>query len=249
MSHTIQTQSGAKRRHPDLKVAPVFLSFVAGYVDSCMFLALSGLFVAQVTGSFVTAGSELVVHDAYYLIKVLAIPAFFAGGVVTTVLLTLAGEDKRGEVFSLALIALLLGAIIGVQHSSVSLGSPQSPATLVAAMLGIFAMGMQSASVRLVWRDYGSTNVMTTNTTQLAIDVTQMAITTFRHWEHPHDSMIAGQFANVCDRLMRLAPIMLGFLIGTVAGGLIFNVIGLVCLVLPIGILVVLAVRASRGWL
>src|SRR5947209_3484204 len=32
---------------------PVVLSFVAGYVDSCTYLALFGVFVAQVTGSFV----------------------------------------------------------------------------------------------------------------------------------------------------------------------------------------------------
>ena len=37
---------------------PALLSFVAGYIDSCMFLALFGLFVAQVTGSFVLACSS-----------------------------------------------------------------------------------------------------------------------------------------------------------------------------------------------
>lgn len=36
------------------------LSFVAGYVDGCTYLALFGLFVAQVTGSFVLTGAQLV---------------------------------------------------------------------------------------------------------------------------------------------------------------------------------------------
>jgi len=35
----------------------VVLSVVAGYVDSCTYLGLFGVFVAQVTGSFVLAGA------------------------------------------------------------------------------------------------------------------------------------------------------------------------------------------------
>ena len=43
----------------------LLLSFVAGYVDSCTFLAF-GLFVAQVTGSFVLIGAQPV---SYFLRK------------------------------------------------------------------------------------------------------------------------------------------------------------------------------------
>jgi uncharacterized membrane protein YoaK (UPF0700 family) len=39
---------------------PVLLSVVAGYVDSCTYLGLFGVFVAQLTGSLVLAGTELV---------------------------------------------------------------------------------------------------------------------------------------------------------------------------------------------
>ena len=38
---------------------PVALGYVAGYVDGCTFVALFGLFVAQVTGSFVAVGASL----------------------------------------------------------------------------------------------------------------------------------------------------------------------------------------------
>ena len=48
------------RHVPLQKTMPMLLSFVAGYVDSYTYLALFGLFVAQVTGSFVIAGAELV---------------------------------------------------------------------------------------------------------------------------------------------------------------------------------------------
>ena len=39
---------------------PVLLSVVAGYVDSCTYLGLFGVFVAQATGSFVLAGTRFI---------------------------------------------------------------------------------------------------------------------------------------------------------------------------------------------
>jgi uncharacterized membrane protein YoaK (UPF0700 family) len=39
---------------------PVVLSVVAGYVDSCTYLGLFGVFVAQLTGSFVLAGTQFI---------------------------------------------------------------------------------------------------------------------------------------------------------------------------------------------
>ena len=85
---------------------PTLLAFVAGYVDSCTFLAFNGLFVAQLTGSFVVAGSEFVTSNDGFLVKVLAIPAFFAAGVLTTVIVRAFGAgDRRALVTTLALEA------------------------------------------------------------------------------------------------------------------------------------------------
>jgi uncharacterized membrane protein YoaK (UPF0700 family) len=39
---------------------PVVLSTVAGYVDTCTYLGLFGAFVAQLTGSFVLAGTQFI---------------------------------------------------------------------------------------------------------------------------------------------------------------------------------------------
>lgn len=60
---------------------PVVLSFVAGYVDSCTYLGLFGVFVAQVTGSFVLAGTQFVRSEPGALAKLLAVPSFFLAGV------------------------------------------------------------------------------------------------------------------------------------------------------------------------
>src|SRR5215469_13197738 len=69
--------------------APMLLSFVAGYVDSYTYLALFGLFAAQVTGSFVIAGAEFIRHDYGIVGKLLAIVAFIAAAAVTTALIML----------------------------------------------------------------------------------------------------------------------------------------------------------------
>ena len=57
------TEAIGQRESPLPKSKPMLLSFVAGYVDSYTYLALFGLFAAQVTGSFVIAGAEFVTHD------------------------------------------------------------------------------------------------------------------------------------------------------------------------------------------
>src|ERR1700737_1399910 len=77
------------------RIIPVVLSFVAGYVDSCTYLALFGVFVAQVTGSFVLAGTKLVTNEPGALVKLLAIPSFFLAGVAVRVLVYPLQERPR----------------------------------------------------------------------------------------------------------------------------------------------------------
>src|SRR5690348_15484453 len=98
---------------PMPRAAQALLSLLAGYVDSCTFLALFGLFVAQVTGSFVLAGVQLVHSERGALIKLLAIPAFFLAGVAATLVVRRIG-GRRGPALALALgleAALLAGLL------------------------------------------------------------------------------------------------------------------------------------------
>jgi uncharacterized membrane protein YoaK (UPF0700 family) len=93
------------------RAVPPLLSIVAGYVDSCTFLALFGLFVAQVTGSFVVVGAEFVTHDEGVLIKVLAIPVFFGAGLLTTIFAELLRRrGRRALPWTLAVECVLLTA-------------------------------------------------------------------------------------------------------------------------------------------
>src|SRR5580704_14052245 len=74
---------------------PFVLSVVAGYIDSCTYLGLFGVFVAQVTGSFVLAGAQLVTSEPGALARLLAIPFFFIAGMAVTMLVHSMRERPR----------------------------------------------------------------------------------------------------------------------------------------------------------
>src|SRR6476659_2238762 len=82
---------------------PVVLSFVAGYVDSCTYLGLFGVFVAQVTGSFVLAGTQLVRSEPGALAKLLAVAFFFLAGMAVTMLVYLSSAGAPAHRLGLQL--------------------------------------------------------------------------------------------------------------------------------------------------
>src|SRR5271167_3146107 len=89
----------------------VVLSFVAGYVDSCTYLGLFGVFVAQVTGSFVLAGALFVKSEPGALAKLLAIPFFFFAGMAITVLVhSMRGRPRATLAWSLGIECLYWSA-------------------------------------------------------------------------------------------------------------------------------------------
>jgi uncharacterized membrane protein YoaK (UPF0700 family) len=238
-------QAGSSATHsPTIPSAvPVLLSFVAGYMDSCTFLAFNGLVVAGTTGSFVGAASELVANTEGFLVKVLAIPVFFAAGVLTTVIVRAFGSgDRRALVTTLALEAALLVGLAWIGVAAVS-----TTGTSIAVLFGLSAMGVQSALARSLLGQYGSTNVMTTNTTQLSIDLTEAVFARHRQQHNSPDAAAVDGSVQARSRLARLALVMLGFFAGTMAGGLAYVSTGLICLVLIIGIVAALAIWAATN--
>jgi uncharacterized membrane protein YoaK (UPF0700 family) len=226
------------------RAVPVALGFVAGYVDGCTFVALFGLFVAQVTGSFVVAGAQFAGHGPNEIVNLLAIPVFFAAAVATTIIVaSLQGRGHTAFTILLALEAAALAGFLWLGLMAAPFDNPNGPAALGAALLGLSAMGMQSAMVRLLMRSYPSTNVMTTNTTQLAVDATETVLAWFQHRRAPADAARTAIFAQQRRRLFRLLPIVTAFFVGTASGTLAYLAFGFACLVLAIAILLTLA-----GW-
>jgi uncharacterized membrane protein YoaK (UPF0700 family) len=220
---------GSDRRLIPLAV-PTLLSIVAGYIDSCTFLALFGVFVAQATGSFVIAGAQFVTHDDNILIKILAVPVFFFAGMLTTAVVAATNGRRYGALpWTLALEEVLLAGFVGVGLAGSPFFDANAPMALAAALLGLSAMGVQSALVRLLIQGFGSTNVMTTNTTQLAIHVTEAVLAWRKKHQMPGDSATAAEFAATCQQLLKVLPLVLGFLLGTLAGAIAYVQLGLWC--------------------
>jgi uncharacterized membrane protein YoaK (UPF0700 family) len=222
--------------------APILLAAVAGFVDACTFLGLFGFFVAQVTGSYVLVGAH---PAAGYpgLVAVLAGPVFFASGVAAT-LAAIAGQAvaRRPLAAALALETLLL---IGFAATFAAAPSGAADTTAVAAsMFGLAAMGVQSAAVRLLMRGAASTNVMTTTTSQIAIDATQLAWA----WLCRKDG--AAEAAHQRDawrRLRSTLPLPLAFLFGTLIGAVGFARVGYPVLAGPVAVVGALAWWAGRS--
>jgi uncharacterized membrane protein YoaK (UPF0700 family) len=232
-------------------IVPPLLSFTAGFIDSCTVLALYGLFVAQVTGSFVLAAVAFVSSEQGVMIKLLAIPAFLLAAVATTVVAVMAERHGRSALtWTLGLECAVLTGFLAALLIDAPLHDPNTVSTTVASLLALFAMGSQSAIVRLVMRNVASTNVMTTNTTQIAIDATMLTFAWLARRNAGDDPAAVVAYDSARMRLANLFPIMLAFLLGTASGTLAYVFVGLLGLLVPLamvyGIFAWAALRRPR---
>jgi uncharacterized membrane protein YoaK (UPF0700 family) len=227
---------------PGTRAASLLLSMVAGYVDSCTFLSLFGLFVAQVTGSFVAAGAQIARGEHGFLLTTFAIPIFLAAGAATTLLVEVV-ERRRGRplAWTLGVEGALIGGFFIAGVSGAPFGHPDAPLAMIAGLFGLLAMGVQSAMVQLIMRGTPSTNVMTTNTTQLAILATRTVLCWHAQRRNP-GSPAAAQLASSRDRLTAVLLVAAGFLAGTIAGALAYSAIELWCLLAPVAAIIGLVI-------
>jgi uncharacterized membrane protein YoaK (UPF0700 family) len=218
--------------NPTQRTFSLILSFVAGYVDSCTFLSLFGLFVAQVTGSFVAAGAQIARGQHGFLLTTLAIPIFLTAGAATTLIVTYV-QERRGSPLPWALAAegVLLTGFLVVGSTGSPFSDANAMSAVIAGLFGLSAMGVQSASVQLNMPGTPSTNVMTTNTTQIAVLATRTALCW--HARRGGDQQDAELLA-LSDRLTAVLTVAAGFLFGTVVGALAYSAVDLWCLLIPI---------------
>jgi uncharacterized membrane protein YoaK (UPF0700 family) len=212
------------------------LSFVAGFVDTCVFVGLFGLFTAHVTGNFVLIGAALVHSSGDVAAKLLALPVF-----VLAVALTVKASDalrrarrKRVPPLLFAEAVLLLFAV----GLTVVFGRPLHPddaLALGAGMLAAAAMGLQNAMMRLELASLPSSTVMTVNVTQSAIDVVTMLS---RRVDPATD---AAKRAEASERFARMWPAMLSFTLGAACGAGGYALAGLMALAVPALLCIALA--------
>jgi uncharacterized membrane protein YoaK (UPF0700 family) len=234
-----------REQQPLPQAMPMLLSFVAGYVDSYTYLALFGLFAAQVTGSFVIAGAELVRHDIGVVGKLAAIVAFVVAAAITAALIGLARDSGRTPLpLMLALEAALLAAFVAIILFGPQAESAADWHGIVAGLFAAMAMGAQSVLVRLLMKGIPQTNVMTGNMTQLGIAVTDLILAQRRYARSRHDAAAMREYHDVRDHLLVVLWIAVGFLFGAAAGAVAFAFIGVRGALVAVAIVVALALWA-----
>jgi uncharacterized membrane protein YoaK (UPF0700 family) len=225
--------------------APMLLSFVAGYVDSYTYMALFGLFVAQVTSSFVIAGAEIVIHDYNVSGKLLVTVVFIIAAALSAALIIWARAAGRA---TLPAMLLLEGALLAIFCAMILFGPPIQNATdwhgIVAGLIAASAMGAQSVLVRLLMKGIPQTNVMTGNMTQLGIAITELVVAWRKLADSGHSAEDVDDFAQVRAQLLIVFSVALGFLVGAAAGAVAFATTGLRGAVLAVLIVAGLAVWA-----
>jgi uncharacterized membrane protein YoaK (UPF0700 family) len=202
---------------------PTVLSATAGAVDVIGFLTLGGLFTAHITGNLVILAVHYVTGSFCQIGPLLSVPVFVVVlGIVIVLFENKAVRTARRRLLILhaSLLAgfLALGAVLG------PFADPDSAMAVFVGMAGVAAMATQNALVKLDLPGFPATAVMTTNITQLTIDLTMLA-------RGKGESTYLAR----ARRGARLTfPSVAGFVAGCAAGGFLELHFGLLALALPV---------------
>ena len=206
-----------------MNLLPFVLSAIAGSVDVIGFLGLDALFTSHITGNLVIVAARIVTHEQASLASLIAVPVFMVALILTRLLVT---ALERVDIASLrpllSLQFLLLSASFCICLAAGPSADPSTAGVILAGMLGVSAMAVQNALVRVSMTGAPSTAVMTTNVTTFAMDVGEMLFG--RH---------APSTAKAHIRAGRTWPVIVGFLLGCALGAPAEAMIGLRALVLP----------------
>jgi uncharacterized membrane protein YoaK (UPF0700 family) len=206
---------------------PAVLSATAGAADVIGFLALGGLFTAHITGNLCILAAHYVTGGFSQVGPLLAVPVFIAVlGVVTLAFGRVERLSDGSRRALLVLQAALLAACLGLGVGFGPFADADRPMAVLVGMLAVAAMATQSALVKLALKDAPSTTIMTTNVTQLAIDLAALA----RGRGGPDD------LARARRRARMTLPCVVGFVGSCAAGAVLEAYFGLWALALPVGL-------------
>ena len=202
--------------------AGFLLSWVAGFVDVSAFIILFGIFTAHVTGNIALAGYSFVYSDEESVVTHLVMLPVFMVTVAGTSLLARYARRKQWPVFAILLtaeaIALTVFLIVGVSITPALVLDVQEEYIFPIGMTGVVAMAIQNALMKEAkgtFKSYIPTTVMTGNTTQLTIDLVQIAISEFYSPATDETAAKAGKEAK--ERMGRMFPVIMGFALGSLA--------------------------------
>jgi uncharacterized membrane protein YoaK (UPF0700 family) len=212
------------------------LSFNAGFVDTTGFLGLQGLFLAHITGNFVTLAATVVMGTHGVLAKVLVLPEFIlivALGRLASLRMKARGRPVLRVVLAAMMCALLAFFILAVVYGPFP--DSDAPLALITAFAGLTAMAMQNAAQRVHFATMPPTTLMTGNITQAVLDIDDLI------WKlEPVDA------AAVRARLVRNLRGIVSFAAGCALAALLYYWFGFWCLAVPVAVGALTAIVTER---
>jgi uncharacterized membrane protein YoaK (UPF0700 family) len=203
---------------------PVILSTTAGAVDVIGFLVFGGLFTAHITGNLVVVAAHYVTGGFGQAGPILAVPVFITVLAMVVVLFGGIGNDRKRRRSLLVLHAALLAGCLAFGLRFGPFTNADSPVAVFAGMLAVAAMATQNALVKLALVESPSTAVMTTNTTQLIVDLAALV----------RDVKETGKLGKTRLRARVTFLCMAGFVGGCAAGAAFESRFGISALALPV---------------
>jgi len=214
---------------PALKSLPFLLSVIAGSVDVICFLGLGGLFTAHITGNLVILAAHVVTGVDASLSLIISVPVFIAMLAATRLL---AAGLERARIAPLGPVLLLqfllLATFLAICVSAGPHVDPNAPSMIVAVMLGVAAMAVQNALVRIALVGAPATAVLTTNITLVTMDLGEMLL-----------SGDANVIRTARDRARHTWPAIAGFVLGCIVGAACEAALALRSLAVPTGVALV----------
>lgn len=222
--------------HP-LTVASL-LAFNGGIVDTAGFLGLHGLFVAHVTGNFVTLGAAIINGGHGFIGKILALPEF----IMVIALARLSGIVLRGAhfparsiLFGTKVLLLFAFFVLAVRFGPFPDGD--APLALLTGFAGIAAMACQNAVQRVHLAHMPPSTMMTGSTVQATLDVVDILT-----GAHPE------QQTATRARFRRLAATITAFAVGCAVSAVLYNFVGFWCLALAVVVgFLAASIRVDEG--
>jgi uncharacterized membrane protein YoaK (UPF0700 family) len=221
MNATITKTAVDKAEFPSGLTVSTLLAFAAGFVDTCGFIMLFGLFTSHVTGNFVLIGASLAESRPGLYAKLLAFPAFMVVVAITRLYLLHCERRQRDAtrpllVAQMTFLALFLAT--GVIASPIR--DADAPFVILIGIFGVAAMAIQNAASRTIFAAQAPTTIMTGNTTQVVMDLVELSL-------RPDATQAKA-------RLHKMVPPVIAFAAGAVASGLSVAWVGFWSLLCPL---------------
>ncbi|HET7063166.1 MAG TPA: YoaK family protein [Rudaea sp.] len=234
MNGTSTKTAGDKLEFPSGLTLSTLLAFAAGFVDTCGFIMLFGLFTAHVTGNFVLIGDSLAESRPGIYAKLLAFPAFMIVVAITRFYLLHCERRQRDPTRSLLVAQVTFLALFlatGVIASPIR--DADAPFVILIGIFGVTAMAIQNVASRTVFAAYAPTTIMTGNVTQVVMDLVELPL--------------RADAAQAKARLHKMIPPVIGFAAGAIASGLAVAWVGFWALLCPLLVMALVCVTYYRS--